>query len=849
MALIKADAHSGSRAFATPLLVRHRLNRLFDAGFETSSIVFVTAGAGYGKTQSVQDYLKSCGKERQPWFNLSELDNIAARFWKGYVNLAARFSEEQAQRLDALGMPVTDEQYSTYFTILQEIYNEIPTSMFIIDGLHCITNPDIINFFIRRLSMPIPPKAIVISRSSVNVSFMGFLPTERVFNIKEDALCFTRTEIEDYLILLGIRPNSRIISEILSGTQGWAIAVNLFARSMDRGEEQLTLALLSLKQNINNYIDSYVFSRMSPPLRHFFVAVSLLERHPTELLHKICDSEELLDEFKHQTDLLRYDFYLDRYSIHPMFIDYLRGLQDEILPEERHRIFSAAGSWCEEHGYEIDAVMYYEKSGEYDKLALIIYKMFALVDPDVAEALEPVFDRTPLEIILKTRYFAVMHLRVKLNLGKLWEAWDLARKYEELAAGFENVQHRAVLLASVYAGYAVTRQLLSVQDNVFNFDFYFKKIYEFSKIVPLKMFGPTTVYPVGAWANWAGSEKSGVLEENIEAIKRSIPFIKDPFVGYMYGLDNLAQGELMFYRYDLTSAEKYLQIAAAQAGSANQYDTLCRAQLYLLHIALMLGDLTKAEVYLAALTKLLGEKNYPIRYSMYDIALALFYLSLEKQKHVPAWLLGDFAKCKYGVYLARIINHTKLAIMFDAGSYAEIINYIEAAEDSEVALYGKIKLLTLKALSLYRLGAPEESMRTFLRVYELSQPNKIIQPFVELGKSMRSYMAFLLKEGTSEIPREWLESIRRKSATFAKRRSEMIAEYNRVNSDTRQVKLSQRERQVLSDLAAGLTRTEIAGKHDLSINTVKKIITSIYSKLGAKGLADAVRIAVEERLI
>jgi len=61
--------------------------------------------------------------------------------------------------------------------------------------------------------------------------------------------------------------------------------------------------------------------------------------------------------------------------------------------------------------------------------------------------------------------------------------------------------------------------------------------------------------------------------------------------------------------------------------------------------------------------------------------------------------------------------------------------------------------------------------------------------------------------------------------------------------------LSNREREVLADLYHGLSREGIAVDRFLSINTVKKILQSIYVKLDARNNVDAVRIALEKKLI
>ena len=63
------------------------------------------------------------------------------------------------------------------------------------------------------------------------------------------------------------------------------------------------------------------------------------------------------------------------------------------------------------------------------------------------------------------------------------------------------------------------------------------------------------------------------------------------------------------------------------------------------------------------------------------------------------------------------------------------------------------------------------------------------------------------------------------------------------------VPLSFREKEILRDLYQGLSRPEIASSKNISINAVKLMINSIYEKLNAKNIADAIRIAVSRKLV
>jgi LuxR family maltose regulon positive regulatory protein len=143
----------------------------------------------------------------------------------------------------------------------------------------------------------------------------------------------------------------------------------------------------------------------------------------------------------------------------------------------------------------------------------------------------------------------------------------------------------------------------------------------------------------------------------------------------------------------------------------------------------------------------------------------------------------------------------------------------------------------------------EKALSVLVNAYETASPNEIVMPFIELGKDMRTLTATALKESAGTIPKSWLEDINRKSATYAKRRTHIITEYMQVKGIMDTIVISPRETEILTDLSHGLSRAEIAANRGLSINTVKMVINSIYSKLGAENVADLIRIAVQRKLI
>jgi len=77
----------------------------------------------------------------------------------------------------------------------------------------------------------------------------------------------------------------------------------------------------------------------------------------------------------------------------------------------------------------------------------------------------------------------------------------------------------------------------------------------------------------------------------------------------------------------------------------------------------------------------------------------------------------------------------------------------------------------------------------------------------------------------------------------------VISGYERENGVKTDIKLSGQEKKVLYYLYNGFSQTEIAGELDVTFRTVNMFYKNIQDKLGAKNIADIVRITAEKKLI
>ena len=830
-------------------LERIRLYTLLENAVN-SRIVAVYAGSGYGKTRAVYSFLQK-QEANVTWMQLSERDNIITHFWENYVHMISLNWPDIGARLRAIGFPETDEAFAKYSVLRNKALSSPDKFFFVYDDFHLLHNPVILRVF-ERIASSIPSNGTVVllSRLIPEINITGMMLREHISIIREEELCFTEDEIARYFDQLGLAITRWDIRDIYEDTRGWAFAINLIGRSLCKNMKYERTALVAMKDNIFKLIETETLNNISGSLWHFLLRISLIDHLAVDLIKQLANDDTLLlEELNLLNSYIRYDYHMGVYIIHNLFLEYLHQHQHILSDDEKCETYRKAGIWCESNNYMADALAYYEKSGDYDAIMRIVYLYNMQIPENIANLVREIFERMPIEMQSQNQLFPAMHLKVMIALGLFEQTAALKKKYVEEWEPRPESPEKNRALAEIYGIWAIFKIIMCPYTDVYDFEIYFIKQREYYDKNPYTLPTPTTQQTVGSYALLVGTNRVGAPEEFIEAMSNAISQASQIVKGYLYGLDDLARGELFYYRREINNAEQYLKQALDKARSSDQYAAQNRAMLYLMLISFSRGDIKEANHLLQQMEILTDVKEYASRYDSYDIAVGHYYLALGKPEQIPGWLKDDFSPYAHPAFLTNFSNRVKAHYCYQTGQYNKLLAFLENTKEKRILLFGQIVLKVLESLSLYKLKRKEEAIAALTEAYALAEPNKIIVPFIQYSKDMRTLTAAALKDDTCTIPGPWLEDINRKSSAFAKRVAYMISENNASGDDDHKTNLSDREIKVLKDLSQGLSRTEIAASQNISVNTVKMVVNSIYAKLYVTNLHEALRIAITLKLI
>lgn len=757
-------------------LERPRVHKLLEDAAR-GPLVIVSGSAGYGKTQAVYSFLQKYDATTT-WVKITSRDNVPALYWDNFAGVVALYNPGLATRLRAVGFPETEDQFAAYLSIMKEGVAPGGRDIVVFDDFHLLENKSVLQLIRRVVQLPFSNVTnILISRTEPDVRTYRLWSKGMFVSIGEEDLRFTEEETAQYFQLLGIPVTAQNVSDIYSDTVGWPFAIHLVGLSLRRTPSQEQNARAAMKLNIFKMIEDEVFLAISESLRRFLIRLSLIDHLATDLVSDLAGSDELMDEMRRNNAFVRYDVYLHTYSIHHFFLDYLRRKQDLLTAEEKRVTHLKAAGWCDANDYKMDAISYYEKAGEYEAIVRIVDRFPFQIPSDQAKFILSIYDGGPTDLLERIVPYHLQHTRLLMSLGRYSDAIEESncriQKYASLPASDFNNQ----ILCGAYVALGLTRYLMLPYTGQCDFDVPLEKAGHYHRLSPHTEYGSVTGVSLNAWASNMGVAGSGAVEVYLEALTRAIPHVAGILNGCMYGLDDLARGELRFFKGDLYAAEKLVAQARRKAETRNQYEVSNRSLFYLLRIAFARGDYARVQQCMKDLNAQLEAREYGPRFITYDIISSWYRILIGQPQRTSGWLKGHFAEDSLGSFLANFASLVKTKYYYANRHYQELLTFIENNQSLSAVLFGKLEMQILKALCQYQIKNRDEALMLLKEAYDLALPDDLTMPFIELGKDMRTLLAAAARDRTCPIPLQWLETVGRKAGAYAQRLAVVVSKH------------------------------------------------------------------------
>jgi LuxR family maltose regulon positive regulatory protein len=525
-----------------------------------------------------------------------------------------------------------------------------------------------------------------------------------------------------------------------------------------------------------------------------------------------------------------------------------------LTPDEIREVYAAAARWCDSRGYRLESVSYFEKAGDYGGLAETAYSLTRMTPTRVALFLLDTIDRIPESAFGTNPELYIIKIKILQSLARFEEASSLSRavieRFECLSATPENCW----VLSECHLNLGYIGIFTALHTNVRDHSESFEKGYRYFKLSGGMSRGSRERALIGAYVSRVGHPAAaGDIKRSIEEFSRYVGYAIAAKNGMMRGAVDLAECEAAYFKGDIKRAEGFAYQAASKAHESEQFQIENRALLFLLRIHIHSGNTGGLGDVLRRLEAQLDNAEFIDGYTLYDIACGWYHSQLRQSDHVADWLRSGLEEVEFNELTNGLETLVRAKCLFAEKKYYAALAALEGQDGEyglESFLIGKLEIAAMRSVCVYHTGDRAGALRALEDAYRVSSSEELDMPFIELGRDMRTLTASAMKSDAVSIPAQWLDKMHKKSSAYAKSLSYVIADFrNRNNLNDKLFELTSKEKEILTDLCHGLSRTEIAYSRGISANAVKLLLRSIYTKLGAQNTADAVWTAARLNLI
>jgi LuxR family maltose regulon positive regulatory protein len=832
---------------------RPRINSLLDKA-EDGFLIHIKAAYGYGKTQTMLDYLAR--KQLLAFsFQAQEKHNDGDCFWDSFVDEVKKFDKRSSVKFAEAGFPHTDKNYDKYRKIIDESMPAPGKFAIVIDDVQVLTNPEVIHYLemVLQFTISLGCLCFVIGRRDCELDLSVYSEYNSLFEINETELAFTPNEIRQYLFVQGIHLDSDEYWRIFNDTLGWPYAIYRLSKLLQNTEFYSSL----MKQDL----DDIIFDRMEKQiLKNVSSGVFQTLLYYSVLMPDIPGyAEELLRSTAMKNSLASLDAYMrleqnsNRYYVQEYFRAYLQVKTELLTEDEKKQSYLMSLDWCKQKGYDLGVLRCFAALGMWEDVYREVESgALELSKTEMREVIS-LLEKAGDKAFLNNPKLSFICLWILTQaLGRLDDAQKLCEKLMAFDVKGQTDPSKLAFAANGYFFSGVIQMTGTAKNGKNEFYKWFIKSEElYTKsgmgITPFRGgYHPGTTF---CRVIELSKEDTADYIENIAKTEESC----QAFHGYCGGLTNAVRGEIAYSRTEYSEAKIVNLMAIQQASLANQPVIVFRALINQLKIELHTGNYHSLQALLrtsaAKMKNLRGGSFYK------DIFYAVAYSYIQQNERAASWLRDEaFAMSRSNDennYLI-VSDLVRLKILRNEKKYTEMLSYIEVSRimrETRSTLLERIFLDCLTAIGLYKINKREEAATVLRSAYVLAEPGGYDGVFVDFENDMRTLTRYCLNNGGFGIPMDWLKAINLASSNFARKLSILLTEFQKDNGLVPTVSLSPNEKKVLNALYRGYTQSEIATEYNLSQNTVKTIIRTLKVKLNANRQAEFVHNAIELSLI
>ena len=351
----------------------HLFDRLNEG--RNRKLILVSAPAGFGKSTLVSGWLRENDLDAA-WISLDQGDNDPARFW--IYLIAALQTIQQEIGIEALQIASAPQLRSTEpvaISLINDISQLDQELVLVLDDYHVIQESRIQSDLSYLLEHQ-PPNfhLVIITRVDPPFSLARLRAHGRLVEIRAGELQFSYREAEllfNEVVRLDLNPEQ--VEALNQRAEGWIVSLNLAALSL-KGQpvsDEIITRFTGSHQYILDYLTEEILDTLPEDQRQFLLRTSILDRFCASLCTEITGnpgSPQLLNELNSENlFLIPLDTTGNWFRYHHLFAEVLSALLERDHHEEISGLHLKASDWFDSEGYPGEAVDHALLSGSTEK--------------------------------------------------------------------------------------------------------------------------------------------------------------------------------------------------------------------------------------------------------------------------------------------------------------------------------------------------------------------------------------------------------------------------------------------------------------------------------------------------
>lgn len=866
---------------------RTRLIERVNEGMKRA-LTLIVASAGFGKTTVIAEWARSASMP-VAWLSLERADRAPERFLSYVIySLQQLFPQVGQTALAMLRGGQTISEEAILFSLVNDLSEVQNDFALVLDDYHAVAGTDV-NAIIQAILEHCPAQLhiAVTSRTMPELSLARPRALDQVVEINATDLRFNAEEVHEFLKQMGTSLTPKQIERLNQSTEGWAVGLQLAGLALARQPFDWNIPAGQI--HIFDYLAEEVLRRESAEVQEFLKISALFDRFCAPAMDYILRSTQYV-RTDSPTDILNHieranlfliplDSSNTWFRYHALFTEFLRR---QLPPEQASQHYHAASLWFEENNLLDEAIHYATHAEDFERAASLLESHYLdMVQRGEQSALLEWLSTLPPEL---------MESRPRLWLAKGWasiiglnstEALMCAEKAEALIPPDETGDNSRLrgeakslrILTGIFAGKVAAADeiseafvLLAEQDDLLHSLLHlnlglhhvmlgntalaldsFNEIVDISKPKKDILVTIVALVQIGEVRQVRGA--LGLAERTFQQV---IQYASETLGKHTFllGMPSVSYGELLRELNRFDEAIRHLEQGIAYCQVWQPVASM-DGRIALARLKAATGNWDEAYNELERALKI-AESSISVLDDSF-VAIQLVRLNLLQGNLLKAQQLiktYDLEKNSDGVFylwectqlvLLRAKTATLPTDPKPAPAILESLSTLIAESERRERVTPVIEASILKAYAYHAIADHANIIESLSHALTLGAQSGYVRIFADEGKAL----LHLLEQYHTKLhaPHVYVDEI-----TDLIRKETTQYEVRNTNHElpiTNSVltPLTRREMDILQLLAAGKSNQEIAEERVLTLNTVKKHVGNILSKMGVANRTQAVMLA------